>query len=150
MLTRCRCCWHPPASSLECRRACWDPRGLLPHPAAQVSLPGALEEEEAVDLLSKLHGLHPGSRRIMLQQLLEGGIMRVDPQARAEWEAIQEQFKPPADFRMKVCSLCVYVCGCVLGGFVWRHPYPFCCHAQVVDVNRTCKGTRTGGLYRYR
>lgn len=21
---------------------------------------------------------------------------------------------------------------------------------QVVDVNRTCKGTRTGGLYRYR
>ncbi|EFN58153.1 hypothetical protein CHLNCDRAFT_141951 [Chlorella variabilis] len=88
--------------------------------ALEVSLPGALEEEEEVDLLSKLHGLRPGSRRIMLQQLLEGGIMRVDPQARAEWEAIQEQFKPPADFRMKV-----------------------------VDVNRTCKGTRTGGLYRY-
>jgi hypothetical protein len=86
-----------------------------------VDLPSALDAEEEVNLLGKLQGLRPGSQRVLLQKMLEGGIMRADPSAMREWEAIQEQFKPPPEFRMKV-----------------------------VDVNRTCKGTRTGGLYRYR
>jgi hypothetical protein len=146
----------------------------------------------------------------MLQKLLEGGIMQVDPTARAEWEAIQEEMRPPADFRMKVgwardaCRARVCVCagecgqvhthallcvgqvvllllmsvvgcghgcspGCrCVGGRRWQQlalllgtllgrdaPWALtlCCHrrgCQVVDVNRTCKGTRTGGLYRYR
>ena len=63
----------------------------------------------------------PPARSVVLAKLLAGGILRADPAAMREWEAIQGQFKPPEDFRMKV-----------------------------VDVNRTCKGTRTGGLYRYR
>ncbi|KAI3427984.1 hypothetical protein D9Q98_006373 [Chlorella vulgaris] len=86
----------------------------------EVDLPSALDAEEEVNLLGKLQGLRPGSQRVLLQKMLEGGIMRADPSAMREWEAIQEQFKPPPEFRMKV-----------------------------VDVNRTCKGTRTGGLYRY-
>lgn len=56
----------------------------------------------------------------MLQKLLQGGMLRADPTAMAEWEELQKAFRPPDNFRMKV-----------------------------VDVNRTCKGTRAGGLYRY-
>jgi hypothetical protein len=39
---------------------------------------------------------------VVLTELLEGGIMRADPQARREWEELQQTFRPPADFRMKV------------------------------------------------
>ncbi|PRW56846.1 30S ribosomal S5 [Chlorella sorokiniana] len=88
--------------------------------ALEVAVPEELDEGEQFDLMSKLQGLRPGSRRIVLAGLLAGGILRADPQAMQEWQEIQTQFQPPDDFRMKV-----------------------------VDVNRTCKGTRTGGLYRY-
>ncbi|KAL4443425.1 hypothetical protein ABPG75_011162 [Micractinium tetrahymenae] len=88
--------------------------------AMEVSLPERLDAEEEFDLMSKLQGLRQGSRRIVLDKLLRGGIMRADPSAMREWQEIQGQFQPPDDFRMKV-----------------------------VDVNRTSKGTRTGGLYRY-
>jgi small subunit ribosomal protein S5 len=56
----------------------------------------------------------------VLQKLLQGGMLAADPEAMAEWEHIQKAFQPPEGFRMKV-----------------------------VDVNRTCKGTRAGGLYRF-
>ncbi|KAI7844101.1 hypothetical protein COHA_002241 [Chlorella ohadii] len=88
--------------------------------AMEVSVPEELDQQEEFNLMSKLQGLRPGSRRIVLAGLLAGGILRADPQAMKEWQEIQTQFQPPDDFRMKV-----------------------------VDVNRTCKGTRTGGLYRY-
>lgn len=56
----------------------------------------------------------------MLNKLLRGGILENDPQARREWAAIQRRFEPPSGFRMRV-----------------------------VDVNRTSKGTKAGGLYRF-
>lgn len=88
--------------------------------AMEVSLPQQLDEKEEFDLMSKLQGLRQGSRRIVLDKLLRGGIMRADPSAMREWQQIQGQFQPPDDFRMKV-----------------------------VHVNRTSKGTSTGGLQRY-
>lgn len=116
--------------------------------------------------MSKLHGLRTGSRRIVLQKLLTGGILRADPQAMREWQELQTQFKPPDDFRMKV--RCAAACWLALAAAPagWAHllaakpgawtlttlprvlpPSPL--SLQVVDVSRTCKGTSTGGLYRY-
>ncbi len=43
----------------------------------------------------------PGCRSV-LQKLLQGGMLEADPEAMAEWEAIQRQFDPPDNFRMKV------------------------------------------------
>lgn len=93
---------------------------VLDDDALLVSTPDELDQGEELNLKGMLAGLRPGSRRVVLDKLLSGEIMRSDPAAMAEWQAIQEQYQPPADFRMKV-----------------------------VDVNRTCKGTSTGGLYRY-
>ena len=45
--------------------------------------------------------LAPPPCSIVLAGLLAGGILRADPQAMAEWQEIQGQFKPPDDFRMK-------------------------------------------------
>lgn len=79
-----------------------------------------LSSEEENEILEELRGLRRGSQRIVLQRLLQGGMLRADPSAMAEWQKIQKAFRPPEGFRMKV-----------------------------VDVNRTCKGTRSGGLYRF-
>lgn len=86
----------------------------------ELGTPAPLDEEAEIELLSELRGLRRGSQRIVLQKLLQGGMLRADPSAMAEWNEIQAAFRPPQGFRMKV-----------------------------VDVNRTCKGTRSGGLYRF-
>ena len=88
--------------------------------AFTLSTPAPLNTDQEEELLAELRGLRRGSQRIVLQKLLQGGMLRADPAAMAEWQAIQAAFKPPEGFRMKV-----------------------------VDVNRTCKGTRSGGLYRF-
>jgi len=79
-----------------------------------------LSGEQESEILEELRGLRRGSQRVVLQKLLQGGMLRADPTAMAEWEEIQKAFTPPEGFRMKV-----------------------------VDINRTCKGTRSGGLYRF-
>lgn len=86
----------------------------------EIATPDQIGGEEEGELLAELRGLRRGSQRIVLQKLLQGGMLRADPAAMAEWEEIQKSFRPPEGFRMKV-----------------------------VDVNRTCKGTRSGGLYRF-
>ena len=85
-----------------------------------ISTPPTLNDEQEEEVLAELKGLRRGSQRVVLQKLLQGGMLRADPAAMAEWQEIQAAFKPPEGFRMKV-----------------------------VDVNRTCKGTRSGGLYRF-
>ena len=40
--------------------------------------------------------------RKVLQKLLQGGMLEADPQAKREWQAIQQAFSPPEGFRMKV------------------------------------------------
>lgn len=88
--------------------------------AFAVSTQPSLDDEQEEEVLAELRGLRRGSQRVVLQKLLQGGMLRADPAAMAEWQEIQAAFKPPEGFRMKV-----------------------------VDVNRTCKGTRSGGLYRF-
>ena len=88
--------------------------------AFNISTPTALDDTQEGELLAELRGLRRGSQRVVLQKLLQGGMLRADPAAMAEWKEIQAAFKSPEGFRMKV-----------------------------VDVNRTCKGTRSGGLYRF-
>jgi small subunit ribosomal protein S5 len=88
--------------------------------AVPISVPSPVSATEEMDLLSSLRGLGHGARRVVLQRLLQGGMLKADPAAAAEWAEIQKAFEPPQGFRLKV-----------------------------VDVNRTCKGTRSGGLYRY-
>jgi small subunit ribosomal protein S5 len=88
--------------------------------AFDISTPAALDDAQEGELLSELRGLRRGSQRVVLQKLLQGGMLRADPAAMAEWKEIQAASKSPEGFRMKV-----------------------------VDVNRTCKGTRSGGLYRF-
>lgn len=39
----------------------------------------------------------------VLSSLLGAEMMRADPSARAEWEAVQKALAPPENFRMKVC-----------------------------------------------
>ncbi|GAB4820312.1 hypothetical protein N2152v2_007358 [Parachlorella kessleri] len=80
----------------------------------------ALSEQQEFDLMAKLGGLRKGAQRSVLQKLLQGGMLQADPEAMQEWQEIQRQFQPPENFSMKV-----------------------------VDVNYTCKGTKSGGLYRY-
>lgn len=86
----------------------------------ELGTPAPRDDEAEVEVLSELRGLRRGSQRVVLQKLLQGGMLRADPAAMAEWNEIQAAFRPPEGFRMKV-----------------------------VDVNRTCKGTRSGGLYRF-
>jgi small subunit ribosomal protein S5 len=88
--------------------------------AFDISTPAALDTTQEGELLAELRGLRRGSQRVVLQKLLQGGMLRADPAAMAEWKEIQAASKAPEGFRMKV-----------------------------VDVNRTCKGTRSGGLYRF-
>lgn len=88
--------------------------------AFDISTPAALDDTQEGELLSELRGLRRGSQRVVLQKLLQGGMLRADPAAMTEWKEIQAASKSPEGFRMKV-----------------------------VDVNRTCKGTRSGGLYRF-
>jgi small subunit ribosomal protein S5 len=88
--------------------------------AFNITTPSALDIAQEGELLAELRGLRRGSQRVVLQKLLQGGMLRADPTAMAEWKEIQAASKPPEGFRMKV-----------------------------VDVNRTCKGTRSGGLYRF-
>jgi len=88
--------------------------------AFDISTPDALDDTQEGELLSELRGLRRGSQRVVLQKLLQGGMLRADPAAMEEWKEIQAASKSPEGFRMKV-----------------------------VDVNRTCKGTRSGGLYRF-
>lgn len=71
-------------------------------------------------ILRELKGLRRGSRRVVLQKLLQGGILQADPMAAEELRKIERSFRPPPGFRMKV-----------------------------VHINRTCKGTRSGGLFRF-
>lgn len=71
-------------------------------------------------VLQELKGLRRGSRRVVLQKLLQGGILQADPMAAEELKNIEQSFRPPPGFRMKV-----------------------------VHINRTCKGTRSGGLFRF-
>ena len=85
-----------------------------------IESPSRKEEEKESKVLGQLKGLRRASQRVVLQNLLQGGILEAVPEYMAEWKAIQESFLPPPGFRMKV-----------------------------VDVNRTCKGTRSGGLYRF-
>lgn len=85
-----------------------------------LNVPSPLNEQEENMVLAELKGLKRGAQRKVLQRLLQGGMLDVDPVARQEWAAIQEANRPPEGLKMKV-----------------------------VDVNRTCKGSRSGGLYRY-
>lgn len=85
-----------------------------------IDVPEPLSTSGEKEILAELKGLRRGSQRIVLQKLLQGGMLRADPTAMAEWQEIQKIYRPPEEFRMKV-----------------------------VDVNRTCKGTRSGGLYRF-
>lgn len=85
-----------------------------------IDVPEPLSNSGEKEILAELKGLRRGSQRIVLQKLLQGGMLRADPTAMAEWQEIQKIYRPPEEFRMKV-----------------------------VDVNRTCKGTRSGGLYRF-
>lgn len=83
------------------------------------------EEEDTLSyredvVLRELKGLRRGSRRVVLQKLLQGGILQADPMAGEELKKIEQSFRPPPGFRMKV-----------------------------VHINRTCKGTRSGGLFRF-
>lgn len=71
-------------------------------------------------VLRELRGLRRGSRRVVLQKLLQGGILQADPMAAEELKKIERSFRPPPGFRMKV-----------------------------VHINRTSKGTRSGGLFRF-
>lgn len=86
----------------------------------RVDAPAALDRATEDELLSRLRGLRHGAQRVVLQKLLAGGMLRDDPSALRELDDIQKASQPSATFRMKV-----------------------------VDVNRTCKGTRAGGLYRF-
>ena len=88
--------------------------------AIAIATPPPLNDTEEENVLQELKGLRRGSQRVVLQRLLQGGMLRADPKAMDEWKQIQSSFRPPEGFRMKV-----------------------------VDVNRTCKGTRSGGLYRF-
>lgn len=109
------------AASLASARA--PPPAAAPADEEPAFVPGAappLSEGAESEVLAELRGLRRGSQRIVLQKLLQGGMLRADPVAMAEWQAVQAAFRPPEGFRMKV-----------------------------VDVNRTCKGTRSGGLYRF-
>lgn len=82
------------------------------------------EGESVVDkediIMRELRGLRRGSRRVVLQKLLQGGILQSDAVAAEELKKIEKTFRPPSGFRMKV-----------------------------VHINRTCKGTRSGGLFRF-
>ena len=101
----------------------------------RLGLQDHIEEEEEVEqeemegdelsyreniVLQELKGLRRGSRRVVLQKLLQGGILQADPMAAEELKNIEQSFRPPPGFRMKV-----------------------------VHINRTCKGTRSGGLFRF-
>ena len=79
---------------------------------------GGMEKEDII--MRELRGLRRGSRRVVLQKLLQGGILQSDPAAAEELKKIEKTFRPPSGFRMKV-----------------------------VHINRTCKGTRSGGLFRF-
>ncbi|KAI8106590.1 hypothetical protein M9435_001132 [Picochlorum sp. BPE23] len=81
---------------------------------------GAGEMEKEDIIMRELRGLRRGSRRVVLQKLLQGGILQSDPAAAEELKKIEKTFRPPSGFRMKV-----------------------------VHINRTCKGTRSGGLFRF-
>eukprot|EP00890_Picochlorum_soloecismus_P004649 jgi/Picsp_1/5185/NSC_02548-R1_ribosomal protein s5 len=85
-----------------------------------LSVRGELQQERESAILEELKGLRRGSRRIVLQRLLQGGILQADPVAAQELKKIEQSSKPPGGFRMKV-----------------------------VNVNRTSKGTRAGGLFRF-
>ena len=81
-----------------------------------------LESSRANDsvVLRELRGLRRGSRRVVLQKLLQGGILSADPLAAEELKNIERSFRPPPGFRMKV-----------------------------VHIARTSKGTRAGGFGRF-
>jgi len=84
------------------------------------SLRREFRQERESAILDELKGLRRGSRRIVLQRLLQGGILQADPVASQELKKIEQSSRPPGGFRMKV-----------------------------VNVNRTSKGTRAGGLFRF-
>ncbi|KAL6781316.1 MRPS5 [Auxenochlorella protothecoides x Auxenochlorella symbiontica] len=86
----------------------------------RLAAPEAMTAAEERTVLAGLQGLKRGSQRIVLQQLLQGKILDSDPEARREWAEIERSFAPPTGLRMRV-----------------------------VDINRTSKGTRSGGLYRF-
>ena len=71
-------------------------------------------------VLRELKGLRRGSLRVVLQKLLQGGILQADATAAEELKKIERSFRPPPGFRMKV-----------------------------VHIARTSKGTRAGGLFRF-
>lgn len=71
-------------------------------------------------VLRELRGLRRGSRRVVLQKLLQGGILSADPHAAEELKNIERSFRPPPGFRMKV-----------------------------IHIARTSKGTRAGGFGRF-
>ena len=79
----------------------------------------ALHENTDV-VLRELKGLRRGSRRVVLQRLLQGGILSADPTAAEALKKIERSFRPPPGFRMKV-----------------------------VHIARTSKGTRAGGFGRF-
>ena len=77
-------------------------------------------DENADVVLRELKGLRRGSRRVVLQKLLQGGILSVDATAAEALRNIERSFRPPPGFRMKV-----------------------------VHIARTSKGTRAGGFARF-
>ncbi len=77
-------------------------------------------DENADVVLRELKGLRRGSRRVVLQKLLQGGILSVDATAAEALKNIERSFRPPPGFRMKV-----------------------------VHIARTSKGTRAGGFARF-
>ena len=85
-----------------------------------LSVRGEFQQDRESAILEELKGLRRGSRRIVLQKLLQGGILQADPVAAQELKKIEQSSRPPSGFRMKV-----------------------------VNVNRTSKGTRAGGLFRF-
>eukprot|EP00887_Chlorella_sp_A99_P006150 scaffold22.g6150.t1 len=109
------------AAELEAAREEAAALGLkLPEEPLQVETQAPLTMEEGDAIMARLKGLRRGSQRAVLQKLLGGEMLRADPSAMREWEAIQRQLAPPENFRMKV-----------------------------VDIKYTSKGTPAGGLRRY-
>ena len=88
---------------------------------ANASTDAVTELDETADVvLRELRGLRRGSRRVVLQKLLQGGILSADATAAEALKSIERSFRPPPGFRMKV-----------------------------VHIARTSKGTRAGGFARF-
>lgn len=67
-----------------------------------IDTPAPLSGGEQDAIMARLRGLRRGSQRAVLSSLLGGEMLRADPGAMAEWEAIQKSLAPPDNFRMKV------------------------------------------------